>query len=1550
MPLSLDQDQVVRRPLLDLHDQNTPPHTPDYQESQAAKLHIALGEESPGIDQLASSFTTGNDQSYRRILAQRNVIQQQQVKNDILDSVLQSDPSAITPEVVSVVQGMSMSELRSPDLSDIIEREYAKKYVTTGAALLENDILDEAMATDPEKSNEILDRSEVFAYKQNYLNTMLDEAEKSVQDQSWLGTVYNLGENMIVGNYQTYNQVGSSAELDDLPALPGQNRLEGYAFLWGLSDPDEFKSYIDRIKDDLSARNPYAFREWFQGMMSFGNSDAALNTITAGMDLASLIPVGKLGSAMKTISKVSRANPTKMSEIAGAVGRTLDSGTGKIAEEMAEAVRNGTDVKDVFFGGIKNAKELENSIPNIMAPDAAMSGGTQLGKAAYTRLKDAILENGDLARRILDTNRIDTLTADEVLALRDDLSRQFMRDHPNVAKNVIDVESEVDVGNVYNAKIIIGHRDGSLFESEGQAKAYVTRYIKPLTNDYKVVQKGDSYQVEITKTLDESRAWDLRLDTTQTTPTSRSDISQTLSWLRSPIEQVSDQQRVARAVLTSSKEQIDNLFSEMTRSIGELSKRELSEVNDLMFVNQKSQKFYDTVSEFEEAFHDRFKKMPSEKQVEAYFGYTNVSDLDLAIRDLNWYKQKAMNGFEDIEIDIRVDRTPETTESWRQSFEGKVVDRLPYENPEPFKVAIIQNGKVTGTQYSATIGEKGRESIQKLLDEGYKIINAVNSDFNIDGKYYDYVVSKNFRRSRVGVKNIDRKPGGHKIVRYPWYVKQGKVSGEGSYYRGDMTLFNARTEGEAKKFVDTLEVWRQKMVRNEPDAMKFARDNLPISTRELMAAVTDKTIDITVPFTVTRSGSRTIDTAAYKGLNLRDMTKSEHKPGDRLLGRFGGERSETDIGIVKSESDVKFLVEDAPYLSPLEAMKSASSDMISTHLFNDYKIMSMKNFIREFSDVLDGSLNELKSQGLSVIQDPKFTLQAEQSPELSAKVQRARNVSRAFNLLMDNSDAVSRKVDLIKEKIVSPIIPKMGPRGEEWLSENMLAKTKNPASFFKSLAFHTKMGFWNPTQYFKQANSVVNVVSVGGVNGLKSSIAYPFMRGVLWNGSKEILEASGRKVEALGLMKKDEFVELMNLYKKSGFNEIGGDVAYLDDLRSPELVESKTKRGIQKALKTSATPFYEGERMSRLAAWGTAYLEKKAALKGAKITRRDEADILYRAKTLVGNMTREGNAAWQKGYSSVITQFFGYQARIMDQLLGKQLTGAERARLFLGYSAMYGLPVSVGAGVGVFPVRDWLMDTMYEQGMDPQDPLLQPFMDGLVTTMTDFMIGKEWNISSSYGPGGLPTFYDLFRGDKGLSDLLMGASGGIGFEAGKSLWSSAWNGATALLSETNDFDGGLYNLAKEDFVKALRNITTVDSAAKLYHVYNFGTWASKNGFDITKMDLPDAIMAAVTGLQPEEIERSYSKLSASRALKDEREEAKKDLINRLRDARKLESSATRESLIRGIKVDMELWGFTPSEKAQISRYAADSKTLEDISLEQYDKEMERKSRSVTPEE
>lgn len=1523
------EEEVRRAPLMPVVKSDELPHTDGFNGSQGMKFHLALGNESPGPDILSTALSNGNSEDYRKLLADRDRIQKINRQTEVMSSIMQTDPSMITPELVNVAQGLSIMEMDSPDLASIIEEKYSKLYTNTAVASIENDVLEESMAADPEATMDMMDRAERVAFKQNYAKTIADSLQKENEDRSFASKAWDFGERIVpfVEWYQKQNAVEDQGDFIS-SVLPGSNLEEQYAYLWGLTDSREFKDTLDKTVAELKDRNLYVAQSWLEGFFSYGNSDGTLDNLLGVLDVATLVPAKVFGTALKGVARSASRAPTDLNRIASSLGKNADAAVGKSIEDIKAG--------DFFQQDIRNAKEVENSIPSIVSPDKLLVGADNIPQAAYTRMKIALLERADLAQRFLgDANLVDRATPEELVQYKDILLRDYVRNNPSIQKNVIDVEvsSNTDLGNVYPAKVVLGRRDGTLFESEKQAQNYFKRYIQG-TDDYQIVQRGEGFQIEVNKSVDETKfLTDLKLGTTQRTPES---LANTFGWWRSPNYTISREQELARSTAVTSTELLGDLFSEISRPFQQLSKKEFSQLEELMVVNRDSQKYFENYGEFETAFQARFKTLPSVEQADTYFAYVQINDLDLIVRDLDWYKQKARLGLEDITVKLNDPLPNGAVNPLDVSFEGKVVDRLPVGSKDPFSVSILENGVAKKPVNSRFLTTSEMDRIQKLLDKGYKIVQVADQAFKVGDRYAGFLVTDSLKRGRVGLKNIERKAGGHKVHKYPFYIKQGMISGteDARLYRGDKTLFNIRSDKEGRELLEVLETARQKQLRGDPDAMKFVRDNLPISTREWAGSIADGAIDLNIPFALTKKGIRSLDTGAYAGLrNVTDLAQNEHNLTSKIMGRYGGERSEANINVIRSEGDNLFEIAPAPFLSPMDTLRSSSANMISTRVMNDYTLKTHQDFIREFSDILQGTREEQLSRGVSDLVNPQFKPGASPARQAAAK-----NVSRAYNNLMNFGTELDNKIEMYKEKLLSSILPKVGPRGQQWVEDKMLSRVKDPGQFFRSVAFNMKLGMFNVQQLFVQANSMVNVASIAGVNGIRGGSVYPIMRAALLSNSPEVIKGAGRMAEKVGLMKTEEFTESLELLRKSGFNNIGGDVAYLDDIQSPEIRAGALKQAGKKFLQYGRTPFQEGERMVRVAAWNAAYLERKGILKGAKITRRDEAMILQRAKDLTGNMTRESNAAWQKGYAAVATQFFGYQARIMEQFIGKKLTSAEKLKLFTGYSAVYGLPVAVGATTGVIPVRDILVDTMYGMGIDPDQSGFEPLIDGFAATAMEYITGTELSVADRYGPGGLPTFYDLWRGDKDISDIFLGASGSIVLTT----IGDAAPFVKGMASEFTDYEGGLYNLTPDDFLAPLRNISVVDNAVKMYNVWNFGIWASKNGTDIMKMDLPEGIMAAMTGLQPASIEDAFSKLRATQDYKEGQKALQKQIIIEYRRVMKMEDSPEREKAIKNIKARMILGGMDLKTQAQTWKYAADQEMITDVFFENYDKLILRK--------
>src|SRR5690606_29790976 len=111
-------------------------------------------------------------------------------------------------------------------------------------------------------------------------------------------------------------------------------------------------------------------------------------------------------------------------------------------------------------------------------------------------------------------------------------------------------------------------------------------------------------------------------------------------------------------------------------------------------------------------------------------------------------------------------------------------------------------------------------------------------------------------------------------------------------------------------------------------------------------------------------------------------------------------------------------------------------------------------------------------------------------PQLARKISAARASRRAVLEFLSNKTELGRHVDVIKANLWQKII---GDKGE-LATRNMLNRLdgwsfgaiKDPLQTMRSIAFHQKLGLFNPVQLFLQSQTVVHVMGVAGpVNGFK---------------------------------------------------------------------------------------------------------------------------------------------------------------------------------------------------------------------------------------------------------------------------------------------------------------------------------------------------------------------------------------------------------------------------------------------------------------------------------
>jgi hypothetical protein len=231
--------------------------------------------------------------------------------------------------------------------------------------------------------------------------------------------------------------------------------------------------------------------------------------------------------------------------------------------------------------------------------------------------------------------------------------------------------------------------------------------------------------------------------------------------------------------------------------------------------------------------------------------------------------------------------------------------------------------------------------------------------------------------------------------------------------------------------------------------------------------------------------------------------------------------------------------------------------------------------------------------------------------------------------------------------------------------------------------------------------------------------------------------------------------------------------------------------------------------------------------------------ITHRADVLTMNMTSASAAGWQSGLLSIPTQWLSYNARMLENLFfNRNLTGMERGRLATGQLAFYG-----AAGWGLGGPLNALIDKSNTE-LDPEVYTLLRYgmADYLISEMTGVQTGLGGRLAVGEG------MVDLYKNimDGKFVEIIGGPSGSIAYDA-----------TTQSLSLLQAVVNGDWNIAKTDFNKVLRNVSTWDKAVRARWIIQTGEYLSKRG-EVQATGLsPEAAILNTLGAKLQEVEFQY---------------------------------------------------------------------------------------------
>ena len=416
----------------------------------------------------------------------------------------------------------------------------------------------------------------------------------------------------------------------------------------------------------------------------------------------------------------------------------------------------------------------------------------------------------------------------------------------------------------------------------------------------------------------------------------------------------------------------------------------------------------------------------------------------------------------------------------------------------------------------------------------------------------------------------------------------------------------------------------------------------------------------------------------------------------------------------------------------------------------------------------------------------------------------------------------------------------------------------SPITALLKFGFESSFGFFAFSQAIVQSAHILSLAAISPKFATKAVTMAMNLRFAL-NAPDAASEALAvqRMAKYHGISEADA-QELATYIKRSGRGMIEGDAMELGTATSYGVAGwlgrkmpvggaavSGTQKAAGKFLHKGKAPFRFGERMARLTAITTAFLETKAKYpKLSALSDEGIAAITQREQALTFNMTTGNRAAFQEGIMRLPSQFLSYSFRSFEAVaIGKDLSKAERSRLAASMLLFYG-----AGGTGFFAASGPYLAEMMgaEPGGDAHKLIQRGVVDYLINeglgTFTDTRVALSGRIAP------LTAFYDLYNNiyDGKFAEVALGPSGSIGSNLTHNFHRAMGN----LLN-------GRDTLLTENVINALRTPSGIDAISKAYAVYNYGTYKSKTGTPLGfELKTSDAV-ALLLGIAPEEVHEVF---------------------------------------------------------------------------------------------
>lgn len=1151
-----------------------------------------------------------------------------------------------------------------------------------------------------------------------------------------------------------------------------------------------------------------------------------------------------------------------------------------------------------------DVEAIRRNVPSLASPQTFFQNSASLSAERARRLADnAVQTSSEIGAALTDPQRVERLTA-EALNRAIDAAKDVIRTKFNRNADAILDQSTIwdSASNTYRVQSKLGKKDGTLFDSRANAEHYRTFQYR-LGSSATVEQEGTKFYLSHIQHADETRQGvrDGLIVSENQTP--KGFWNTMLSGLTGKLTQFGYSVRssrytqsefqmnnriaathapsVLRGVIEDAAKDLEAMGGKWTTGERQELQRILEHNRDFMHEDGQRGLFYKSAFEFETAFHDMFGKMPTEKQIAAYDQFTRISDLDWVLRELDWHRDAVRQGIRNYQIPYtKIDQDGIPSPAKTDWFRGKKVEDFDPANKQNANIYVLPEQRYED-KFSLTgkVTQENKDTMDKIKDGRYTIIQVANPGgkplkeaTGIKENIHFVVVDKYDNKALQFGEFSTYRPGGHVIYQDPLFLKVPQIGpgakGALTHY-GDITVKSFATPKEAAFWADRYNTARKFLEAGDEAGLDayIAAGHLPeATTAEFKKMFTEGGfgLDAKHPFVVTTSGRNTFQSSeelskAYPGLkdtfSSYDLTQTQDST-------FLAERDRqlNTIANVGSEDNPVYSNVPSRLYDPYTALQKGVSQIVRQRWMGDYKISAAESWVQEFGHLFDQ--NKLPIEKLR--QNPTYWMyhaqgnidqgMAKTQPEMFS----AAMVSRQ-NILnfIGARDEVGAVIEGIERMVTEKVEGIAGKRAAQFVEEKLLPGITSIPEYTRKAAFHSVIGLFNPVQLFQQAQGMAHVLALSPLNGLKGTTASALARMYRYTEDAAILGSMADKAAAMG-WNRDHFLEAWQAWKASGTHTVGGETALLSSAADPKLFQSTAGWLLDKGLMF----FKAGESVVRDTAYFTAYQDWRAANPMAKLDNRAMGDIGNRFDTLSMNMTRASNAAYNEGIASIPTQFWTWNARLTEQMLGKQLTWGEKASVFAMYSTLYGVPATLGGVTfGVIPYMNYGDIRQYAlvNNINVSNKWFQSFSEGLPAMLTNLVTGHDTDFQR-FSPNA-SQLKDILDGKKTALETFGGASGGFVQKMMNSMYPAYMYGFNAFKK-----DGG-FPLHMNDLANWAESVSTFNNGEKMYYGLSLGQYVGKNeNLVVGNIDKFEAVLLGL-GLNPKRASDAYAILDYAKQQK-----------------------------------------------------------------------------------